>query len=114
MRIPNVIENGNTVVNDSNSISSQYIINSSYLESDNHNLITNTDVNVQFNSNYNRFSNVKRIIDSNKSIIKEKFESKLYNEQYKLNNQKVDQTIIPSEVKNQNKKCTWRGNCIGE
>lgn len=114
MRIPNVTENGNVVVNNSNTISSQYIINRSYIESDNQNLITNTDT---FNSNYNRFSNDIHKIDS-KSITKEKIEPKLYNKQYKLNNQKIDSTIILSEENNQSKNTasdtTWCGNCTGE
>ncbi|XP_039763336.1 schwannomin-interacting protein 1 homolog [Pararge aegeria] len=122
MRIQNIsIDNGNVVINNSNTILSQDITNRSYLVSENPNFITNTNVddNVQFNSNYNIYSNNTvdcevAIIDS-KRILEEDLKSRIYNIQYQLNNQNVDLTASLCKNKNYNGNqpidTTWAENC---
>ncbi|XP_069354249.1 schwannomin-interacting protein 1 homolog isoform X3 [Maniola hyperantus] len=124
MRIPNITDNGNVVLNNSNTISPRDISNRSYLDSDNPSLTTNSNLdeyNVQNNRNYNIFSNDnvdnRTINIGSKSIILEdNSEFRIYNKQYRLNNQNVDTEKILNDNKNHNDNRStdtiWPENCI--
>ncbi|XP_050361553.1 schwannomin-interacting protein 1 homolog isoform X2 [Nymphalis io] len=121
MKIPNVNDNGNLVVDDDVKVISEDINNTSWLDTNNieSKLINSLDENIHFNSNHNRYS-VDNIVENrilNSEITnKEENQSEpvVCNIQYRLNNKKTEYSHIGNNCVEKSEKINicWQESSI--